>query len=189
MDITPQRINLPEAAAQFRAAVSEYLAQSLGGANNFLNYFQHSEKQFFINGPYGITGGSQTFVDGLAVFEFQAQIIDVWMFNITGGSSSSTSIDLLVSPSPGSAFTSIFSTRPSIDHLAVSPAWVSCSNPQGGGPAFTPPPYTPPSNTTQGILNTSVSGIIPAYSAIRCDLVSAQVGGQNTGVIVHYRPI
>ena|SRR5581483_4490218 len=192
MDITPQRVNIPLAAAQFRAAVSEYLAQSLGAQQNFINYFQHSEKQFFINGPYSIATLPVNGIDGMTVFEFQAQIIDVWMFNLVAGMSSSTQLDILVAGSSGTAFgswTSIFSTKPSISSSATAPTWVACSNPQGGGSAYTPPSYTAPSGTTQGVLNTSVSGLIAPYTGIRCDLISAMPGGQNCGAVVLYRPV
>ena len=189
MDVTPLRQNIALQAAQFRAAVSEWLAQGLAGQQNFINYFQYSEKQFFINGPYSITGGSQTFADGMAFFEFKAQIIDAWMFNITPGSSGTTQLDVQVSPAPGSGFTSIFSTKPSIAYNAAGPSWVNCSNPQGGGNAYTPPTYTVPTGCTQGVLNTAVSGVIQPYSAIKVDLDSSQVGGQNCGIVVLYRPI
>lgn len=51
-DITPLRVTIPLPGSQFLSAVSENLIQSLGGMNNFLAYFAHEKKDFFLNGTY-----------------------------------------------------------------------------------------------------------------------------------------
>jgi len=174
--ITPARNSIYIEGSQFRSAVSEDLVQRLGSSINFINAYQHSEKQFFINGPYGrVATVPVTAVDGLAVFEFNATIIDVWMFNITAGSAGTTELDLKIATTSGGAFTSIFTTTPKITSAAGNNAWVGAP---GGA-------YTPPSGTTAPVLGTVN---INAYTAIRLDLLQAQTGGQNCGLIVHYRP-
>ena len=189
-DISPLRSNIPLPGAQFRAAVSEYLAQSLGGTMNFINYFQHSEKQFFLNGPYSFSPVvPETGVDGAAVFEFNAQIIDVWMFNLLAGSSGSIQLDLQLFSSPGGTGNSIFTQQPAISYLAGNNCWVGCPNPALIGNQYSPGPYTPPLNTTPPILNSSLTNFIAAGSLITCNLQSVQQGGQNAGILVHYRPI
>jgi hypothetical protein len=174
--VTPARKLIYTIGAQFRSAVSEELIQRLAGVSNFINLYQHSEKQFFINGaypnaPYPVTG-----VDGLAVFEFDAEIIDVWMFNMVAGAGGQTELDLKVSPTPGSPFVSIFSTTPKISSLAGNQVWVGAP---GGA-------YVPPANTTAPVISTVN---VDAGSAIRLDLLDSQgPGAENCGLIVHYRP-
>jgi hypothetical protein len=191
-DITPVRQNIPLPGSQFLAAVSEYFAQSAGGSVNFQNYFAHEIKEFFLNGPYNV-GQSlpQVGVDGLAVFEFNAQIVDVWLFNLVAGSSGNTSIDLKLATSPGGSFSSIFTTPPVINFAAGNNVWVGSVNPSLVGSLYSPsPPYSPPANTTQGVLNSGLTNLVPAWSALRCDLLSVQGGSpQNCGILVHYRPV
>lgn len=191
-DVAPVRVNIPQAAVNFRSAVSEYLANSLASQQNFLNYFTYDTKQFFINGPYSVTGGSQQAVDGAMIFEFNTQIIDCWMFNITAGSSGTTQLDVQIANNSGTglgSWTSIFNTLPVINFNASHPCWVG--NPVSSivGSNFNYPSYTSPSNTSQPVLNTSVTNFIPAFTAIRVDLVQSQVGGQNCGILIHYRNI
>lgn len=174
--IAPSRNSIYIEGAQFRSAISEDLVQRVGSSINFINDYQHSEKQFFINGLYGTATTPVLGVDGLAVFEFDAYIIDAWMFNITAGSAGTTEIDLKIATTSGGAFTSIFSTTPKITSAAGNNAWVGA--PTGG-------PYTPPSGTTQPVFATRN---ISAYTAIRCDLLQKQTAGQNCGIIIHYRP-
>lgn len=188
-DITPARVTIPLPGSQFLSAVSENLIQSLGGMNNFLAYFAHQTKQFFLNGQYSLVTVPQTGSDGLVVFEFNAQIIDVWAFNMTAGTSGSTTLDCLVATTPGGSFTSIFTTQPSISYLAGNNTWVGAVNPSLIGSSYSPSPaYSAPVNTTPPVLNSSVTNTIAAWSAMRVDLIAAQAGGQNCGLLVHFRP-
>lgn len=190
-DITPLRVNLPLPGTQFRSAVSEFLIQSLGESINFINYFQHSEKQFFINGPYGtvVTSFPVAAVDGLVVWNFNAQLISAWMFNIVAGSSGTTELDIKVATSSGGSFSSIFTTTPKIQSTAGNNAWVGNPTQISVGGSYTPPSYTAPAHTTAPVFNTSITNSIAAYSAMRLDLISAQSGAENTGILLHYRPI
>lgn len=189
-DVTPARLNVPLPGTQFRAAVSEFIAQAMAGSVNFINYFQHSEKQFFLNGDYSVVATPQTGVDGLAVFEFDAQIIDVWMFNLVAGSAGTTELDIKLATASGGSFSSIFTTTPKIAFNAGNNAWVGAVNPSIIGPLYNPSPaYSPPAHTTQPVLDGSITNAIPAWSAIRCDLISTQTNPENCGILVHYRPI
>lgn len=189
-DVPPIRQNIPIPAVQFTAAVSENLAQSLAGENNFINYFQIMDKRFNFNGTYGGVPLPVTAADGLDVFEFNAQIIDVWLFVRAGGTSGNTTIDIELQTYPSGTWTSIFTTLPSINFAAGSYVWVGNPDPTLVGPAYTPTPYVPPGNTTQPVLNAGVVAAIPAWSAIRCNLTSAQGGvPDGCGVLLRYRPI
>lgn len=190
-DVNPVRSNIALPGTQFLAAVSEFIAQSMSGSVNFQNYFAHEQKAFFLNGGYNVGQSTpQVGVDGFAVFEFQAQIIDVWLFNLIAGTSGSTSIDVQIATgNPIGSFASIFTTLPAISYLAGNNVWVGSPSPSLIGPAYNPTAYTPPSNTTQGVLNASNTTTIPAYSGIYCNLQSVQGGSpQNCGIIIHYRP-
>ena len=173
--VSPARKLIYQLSAQFRSAVSEELIQRIGAVTNFISLYQHSEKQFFINGPYSIISPPQTALDGLALFEYNAEIIDVWAFNLVAGSSGTTEIDVKIATTSGGAFTSIFSTTPKITSAAGNNVWVGAP---GGS-------YAPPSGTTAPVLSTVN---VNAYSAIRVDLLQAQTGGQNCGIVIHYRP-
>lgn len=188
-DVTPARQNIPLPGTQFLGAVSEFIAQSMSGSMNFINYFQHSEKQFFLNGPYSVVTTPQIGSDGLAVFEFNATIIDVWMFNLVAGTSGTTELDVKVATASGGAFTSIFTTTPKISFLAGNDTWVGAVDPSLIGPSYSPfPAYVPPANTTQPVLNGAITNAIAAWSAIRVSLLGSQVDAENTGVLIHYRP-
>lgn len=173
--VTPARKLIYALGTQFRSAVSEELIQRIGAVSNFISLYQHSEKQFFINGAYSNATVPALGIDGLAVFEFDAEIIDVWMFNLVAGSGGTTELDLKIATTPGGAFTSIFSTTPKITSGAGNNVWVGAP---GGA-------YTPPGGATAPVISTIN---VDAYSAIRLDMLQTQTGGQNCGLIVHYRP-
>lgn len=188
-DVTPLRQNIPLPGSQALGAVSENLIQSLAGTMNFINYFQHGKKEFPLNGPYSGAALPQTGVDGLQVFEFKSQILDVWMYNLVAGTSGTTELDVLVASAPGGTFSSIFTTTPKISWQAGNNVWVGVPNASLVGQQYTPPAYSAPANTTPPVLNAAVTNSIAAWSAIRADLKQAQAGGQNCGIIIHFRPI
>lgn len=170
-DISALRRNIQIEETRFRYAVSESMAQKLGGSINFINTRQHSEKQFFINGPYNILG-AQTAVDGLTFFQYDAEIIDVWMFVEYNGSSGTTELDLKRATSSGGSFSSIFSTTPKITSAAGNFAYVHAGISVSG--------------TTAPVLSLIH---VNAGDAIRCDLLQVPGGSpQGCGIIIHYRP-
>ncbi len=159
----------------FKSAVSEYTAGRMAQFFNFLALKEHSEKQFFINGSYGIATIPYLFVDGMTIAEFDMEIFNAWIFNAAPGSSGSTEIDIKIESSPGSGWFSIFSTTPKIDSTAIAGAWIGVGGSLSGcvAPVLT-------------------SGAMPLFvaagSALRCDLIQAMPGAQNCGLLLHYRP-
>ena len=188
--VTPQKVLIQQPGAQYRAAVSEDLIQRLAGLQNFIGLFQHSEKQFFVNGPYSIMATyPQNAVDGLVVFEFNATIIDVWMFNITAGTSGTTELDLKLASSSGGAFSSIFSTTPKIASSAGNNAWVGNPSIWTSGVPVVDGTYSAPTGCTKPqLVGGGQTYNVNARSAMKLDLISAQAGGENCGLIVHYVP-
>lgn len=160
---------------KYRSSVSESTWAKIGGSLNFIMLTNHQEKQFFLNGPYGEMGTPNFKLDGLTVFQYDAQIFNVYMFNLVGGSAGTTELDIKIKPQASGSFTSIFSTTPKITSAAGDNKWV------GVGDVI--------ANTTAPVLS---SGGLPlsvnAGDGLVLDLLQAQTGGQNCGALVHYRP-
>lgn len=171
--VPPVRKNVELPETVFRAAVSESTAQKLGASINFINAYQHSEKQWFVNGQYNLLTIPFTAIDGLVLMEFNAEIIDAFLFVRAAGSSGSTEMDVQYATTPGGAFTSIFSTKPAINYAAGDYAWTYV------GAAF--------SNTTAPVLSTS---LLNAKMVLRANITSAQSGttAKGCGLVLHYRP-
>ena len=190
-DVTPQRNNIPQAGAQFLSAVSENLVQAVAGETNFINYYQLDEKRFVANGNYSTAVLPFLGFDGMSPFEFKSQIVDAWLVICGAGSSGTTEVDIKLATTPGGTFTSIFTQTPTITWQAGSYTWVGCVTPAIVGTAYSPSPaYAPPANTRAGILNRTITDVIPAWSAIRADLLQAQQGSPFTcELVIRYRPV
>ena len=191
VDISPLLNNPQLQANQAFAAVSEANLQTIAGAQTFINYFTYEQKRFDFNGPYPDVAAFLPFAgtDNVSIFEFSAQVIDVWLYCQVPGSSGSTTIDLQIMNTPGGTWTSIFTTLPSISYQAGTDVWVGSVNPSLIGSQYAPSPaYTPPVNTTAGVLNSSISNLIPAWTAIRAVMTASQNSpASNACIIVHYR--
>lgn len=173
-DISPERKNIQVEEIAFRAAVSEAAGYRMGAAINFINQRQHSEKQFFLNGRYGIVSPPTLGVDGLIVFEFDAIIFNVIMFNLVKGSGGTTELDLKKCSTPGGSFASIFGVTPKISSAAANNVWI------GIGGSVT--------GCTAPVFDTGAN-LVNAGDALRCDVLGVQSGNpENCGLIVHYRP-
>lgn len=176
-DIAGERAIIQQEEVRYRAAVSEATGTKIGKSVNFINFYQHSEKQFFANGTYGNAPTfPQTYVDGLIVFNFNAEIINVWAFSSTPGSGGTTELDIKRSTAPGNAFTSIFSTTPKFTSAhSVNGVWVDSA---GFQPAVT-------GVTAPVLLTTSVD----QGDALRLDIITSMTGvPSNAGITVIYRP-
>lgn len=176
-DITPVRKNIQVEETRFRFAVAESAQQKIGGSVNFINDFQYSDKQWFINGNYSLMPMPQTFVDGLTFFQYDAFIIDVWMFIEMAGNAGITELDLKRATTPGGSFTSIFTTTPKINAAAGDAIWIHV----GSSIA----------NTTAPVLSlTNVN----AGDALRLDIIQTQTNTSTTGlpagagIVLHHRP-
>jgi hypothetical protein len=173
-DLTELRRNVQIEETRFRFAVSESLAQKLGGSINFINNKQYDTKAFFANGPYNITGVNETAVDGLYVFPFDVEVFEAAMFNIVAGSGGTTTLDVLRATASGGAFSTIFSTKPAIASTAGASAYIRTG---GSGTGLTAPVLT------------STPFDIDAGHAIRLDFTGKQTGSpENCGLILYMRP-
>ena len=174
-DLPPLKRNIQIEEARFRFSVSESLFQKVGQSLNFVNDRQHSEKEFFLNGLYAGAVGT-TAIDGAMFFQFDAQIIDVFMWSRTQGSGGTTELDIKVKSSPtGGSWNSIFTTTPKFTSGAGVQTWNSTTIANPG--------------STQPILNTTFTDTITAGTAMRMDLVQAMSGTpRNAAIVVHYKP-
>ena len=156
------------------ASVSEATWRKISGMINFLGHRTHQEKAFYINGTYDIGLPLPiNAIDGLAFFEYDAEIFNVWVFNIVTGTSGITELDIKIKPKLSGSFTSIFSTTPKIGTTAANDIFFEVGDVMTG---VTAPVLT--SNPLQ----------VNAGDAIRLDLISAMVGGQHAGIVIHFRP-
>lgn len=180
-DISDSRQNITIEETQYRAAVSESTMQKVGGSINFINNRQYDTKAFFMNGPYNLTGTNETAVDGLYVFPVNATIWFCAMFNITAGSSGTTTLDVKYASSSGGSFSTIFTTKPAIASTAGNNAWIYTG---GSGTGLTAPVITPNyiSSTTGNVFDVVAGG------AIRVDFTGKQTGAENCGLLIYIRP-
>lgn len=187
--IPPKRLDIQQEESRFRFAVSESIAFKLGSSINFVNHRQFDQKEFFLNGPYGEVASPPVLgLDGLYVFPFDAEIINIATFNLVNGSSGTTELDVKLATTSGGAFTSMFATTPKIDSSAGDNAfflaYIIADIPTGQ--SWTPNPSLP-TGTSGGIL-TSVPFPVSAGNAIRVDLLDRMPGAENCGLIIHHRP-
>lgn len=170
--ILPARTLITYEEVQFRAAVAESTWQKIGGLQNFLAEKEYQEKPFYINGPYNIVATPQTFIDGMTFFQFDATILDAWMFVELNGSGGTTEIDIKYATTPGGSFSSIFSTTPKITSAAGGGVWIHVGSSVSG--------------TTAPVLSTTS---MDAGWALRCDLLQAQTGTvSGCGMLITYQP-
>lgn len=158
------------------ASVSEATWRKISGMINFLGHRAHQEKNFQINGNYGMLQGLYPInaIDGLAFFEFDAEIFNVWVYNLVAGTASITELDLKIKPKLSGAFTSIFSTTPKIGPTAAANIFFEVGDVATG--------------ITAPVLNGGVPFNVNAGDAIRLDLISAMNEAEHCGVVIHYRP-
>lgn len=158
------------------ASVSEATWRKIAGMINFLGHRSHQEKNFMVNGNYGSLQGLYPInaIDGLAFFEFDAEIFNVWVFGIVAGASGITELDLKIKPKASGSFTSIFSTTPKIAPSAGNDVFFEVGDVATG--------------ITAPVLNGGVPYNVNRGDAIRLDLISAMVEAEHCGVVIHYRP-
>lgn len=152
---------------------------ALGSMCNFLNLRHIERKQFNINSVYGagVVGAFPLLaIDGYEPFEFDAEIVNIWVFNRQGGTSGTTEFDIKWKAKGSAAWQSIFAGAGGVTPKITS----SAANHQGCGIGDTVPGFTAAA---------PVKTQFDAGDAIRLDLISA-MGGNPDGayVIVTYRP-
>lgn len=158
------------------ASVSEATWRKIAGMINFIGHRAHQEKNFMVNGNYGMLQGQYPInaIDGLAFFEFDAEIFNVWVYNIVPGIAGITELDLKVKPKLSGAFTSIFSTTPKIGSTAPSDTFFEVGDVATG--------------ITAPVLNGGVPYLVNKGDAIRLDLISAMNEAEHCGIVIHFRP-
>jgi len=158
---------------KYKAAISEVTARKMGQMMNFLGRRLHETKRFDLNGPYYVAADPQIGVDGLSGFEFDAEIFNIWIFNLVPGSSGTTELDLKRATTPGGTFTSIFSVTPKVSSAAAANTWCKIGDTVTGctAPVLTSFPFN-----------------VNAGDVLRLDKLNSMPGAQNCGLLVHYRP-
>lgn len=178
-DILEERINIQSEETSYRAAVSEAMLTRVGASLNFINKRQYDTKAFFLNGKYYQMGTPQHAVDGAYMFLFDAEIVGCMMFNITAGSSGTTTLDIKRYTASNTGGSSIFTTPPSISFSAGNYAFV------GRRLIPTDTILENPSGTTAPVIGTVN---VDAGDMITLSLTSAQSGAENCGIVLFFRP-
>lgn len=158
------------------ASVSEATWRKIGGMINFIGHRTHQEKRFTLNGEYALMIPPVPTIDGYSIFEFDAEIFNVWVWNAIAGSSGITELDLKVKPKGSGTFTSIFTTTPKIGSTAPGDTHFEIGDVATG--------------ITAPVLNDGGSGVVQvnAGDAIRMDVITAMADARNCGIVVHFRP-
>lgn len=159
------------------AGVTQSTWRKIGGMINFLGHRVHQEKCFYANGSYGLFNAylPMQAVDGLAFFEYDAEIFNVWVFSMKAGTSGITELDLKVKPKLSGAFTSIFTTTPKIAPSSGDNKFFEIGDVATGITA-------PVLNTMTGVYNVNKG------DAVRFDIISAMDNAENCGIVIHFRP-
>lgn len=188
--ITPERKLIFFESSQFRSAVSEDMIQRQGAISNQNALYTYSVLHYTLNGNYGdVVTLPFTGLDGLYVFPFKMEIINIAIFNNVAGSSGTTELDVKLATSSGGAFTSIFSVTPKVASTASNFAYaLSYDITLGTSDQIWTVNATPPTGVTVGQL-TSVPLTVDAGDALRVDILDVMPGAQDAGVIIYFRPI
>lgn len=191
--IAPTRRMTQEEETRYKSAVSESVAQKMGGSANFINLRQYDTKDFRLNGPIWLAATFPALgADGIYIFPFDAEIINIGLYLEASGSSGTTELDIKKSSDNGATWTSIFSTTAKVLHGASafrnSLAYVITDD-MTASPAYqTWAPATPPTNFTLPVLSGGAPFSVNKGDAIRLDMISAATGAENAQLIVYHRP-
>lgn len=158
--------------------VSQSTWRKIGGVINFLANRTHEVKRFDIFGAYGQLPPSQypfIFVDGAHVFEFNAEIFNIWVVSyrdVVG--TGQTEIDLKLAPNGSEVYSSILTTTAKILSTSALTKRFKLGDVDTGivAPVMTSTPLN-----------------VNAGDAIRADLITAQSGIKGAlSIIIHFRP-
>jgi hypothetical protein len=175
--VTPSREVLRIGDVAYGRAASEAIMSRFAATNNFIGKFQTDIKEFKLNGSY-LVATDIDFLDGVASFFYNSEIVGVFFYNGEQGTSGTTEFDLRWINTSGVDQGSIFSVTPKISSAALQNA-IGFRN-----------------------LETSVdvapSGVtLPTFSktsflqgeSVYFRLASAMPEAQNCGLTIFYRPI
>lgn len=190
--VSPSRRVTAVEEVRYKGAVSEAVAQKLAGSANFINLRQYDQKDFRLNGPFNVADLPHLGADGIYVFPFPTEIINIAAYIETPGSSGTTEFDVKRSTNSGTSWSSIFSTTPKITsaasgfHFAL--AYDIADNMDN------PPGYqdwaaaAQPTGFTAAVLSGGAPFSVNAGDAIRGDLIQAAVAAENFQLIIFHRP-
>ena len=184
-DITPARRNVRIEETKYKAGVSESTFQAIGGAINFINYYQTMNFEFgFLkldanSGTPSYSGVTTPFLDfgSGECFPYNAEIIKVTCRHGAAGSGGTSEIDLKWQPvNSAAAYATIFSTTPKVTSAAAS-----------GVDFDTLGTNTTPAGCTAPVLSKT---IFDAGDKIKCDILSSMTGNPNMFLVrIYFRPI
>lgn len=176
--IAPAKRDIQVEEVTYRASVSEFTANAIGGAINFINNKQYDTHRFQLNGDYPLGSGS-TGTDGAYVFLFNAEIIAVSIYHGTQGLSGTTTLDIHWLSGGSTDEGTIFSTKPSIDTTAVDGSY-SLYDAANATDIVLPTGFTSPVLSKTSFLQ---------GEAIRFDLDAAMSGAKDVNITIQFRPI
>lgn len=156
------------------ASVAQSTWNKIAGMINFIGHRTHQEKVFTVNGNYSGVPAPILKIDGLAFFEFDAEIFNVWVYSIKAGTSGTTELDLKIKPKLSGSFTSIFSTTPKFTPASGNNKWMELGD---SGAGIVAP-----------VLNSVGAYQVNRGDAITLDLIQSMAGGEHCGVVIHFRP-
>lgn len=163
----------------YRSSVSQALLYKLGAMLNFLNKRHIETKRFQVNGNYGpAVIGALPFlaIDGAEPFLFNAEIVNIFIWNRIKGSAGTTSLDLKWKAKGGVTWESVFAGAGGV--LPSFGAAASNYDMCGIGEAVTGFTAAKP-NKIQ----------FNSGDQLRMDLISSMTGNPNGAeLIVFYRP-
>lgn len=177
-DIVPARRNIQIEETQYRASVSEFTANAIGGAINFINEKQYDSHRFQLNGNYPLGAGS-TGTDGAYVCLFKMEIIAISIYHGKQGASGLTTLDVHWLSGGNTDEGSIFATKPTIDSNAID-------NSYSLHDAINDSDIILPSGFSSFTLSKKQFN---AGEALRFDLDTAMSSAKDVNLTIHFRPI
>lgn len=186
--VTPERKLIQIEEVQYRASVSEAVANKIAATVNLISNRQFSTIDFKINGNYNFVTGPQNDVDGYYVFPWDLDIVNFAIYHSTPGSGGTTEMDVKIASTSGGSFSSIFSVTPKIAASAGSNVFALGYDVTEGPISQTWAPRPAPSGVTVGTL-ISAPYAVSAGQAIRFDFNSKQSGApEQCGLMLYLRP-
>lgn len=178
-DIAPTRLQIPlqQEEFRFRAPVSESTWTRASGLLNFQRERQIDGHQFNLNGRYQLFGVSQG-PDGVMPCLFDMELVGYLLYNATGGTSGTTTIDLHRLTGGGTDAGTVFSTKPAVDSTASSGSYSFIRL----DPAAT---LQLPTGHTAGVFSVTE---LDEGDALRFDLDTSMQNGENLAFTILFRP-
>jgi hypothetical protein len=121
IEVAPSRSIIFREDVAYRRSVSEAILTKVAAQNNFINAFQTDIKEFKLNGSYSVVAGID-FIDGVAPFFFNSEIVGIGFANEISGSSGVTEFDVRWLDTNSVDQGSIFSVTPKISSASSNKA-------------------------------------------------------------------